>query len=233
MTPRAARRLLACHYGEANRHHSAAVSRAMRVLEKDGALAADHRRQVEFDERMGGAIARIGIPDSLDERLAGKLASLPRHKPGLRDPSMLAVAIGGFLLIAVIAWQAAGRPAAAPPGIIAIAEQVAAMDGARFEAVSLPLDGMGDWFIMQGFEGFPEKMPERLRDALVDGAAAQSGGGNPLAVMDLAGGEGRLVVFPADGLEDDDVGEFSGLRLGDAGRATLMREGAMVFLLLR
>jgi hypothetical protein len=231
MTPRTARRLLACHYEDSAGHVPGNVSKAARVVEKDSELAGDYRRQLDFDRRMGGAVSEIQLPPDLEERLAGKLASLPRHKPGLRDPAILAVAIGGFLLVALIAWQAAGRPATASPEITLVAEEVLGMDGAGFERVALPLDAMADWLVLQGFEGFPENMPEHLRDALVDAAAVDAMGGSPRAVMDLAGGEGRLVVFPAKGMED--VAEFTDAQLWANRTATLAKKGAMVFLLLR
>lgn len=223
MNAKMARRILrGCAWSGADDHEREIVA-AKRKLEKDAGFKAEFAQQREFDRLLGeklGAQPSDELGARLDQ-LGAKLTARSPRRNWLRDPAMVAVAFAFIVLLALVGWIVWGSGGIF--GGMAEVEKLAIMgDRARidqFEPVETTAGTLGDWFVMQGFDGF--QVPPGFEGAKVVGVRLFDYENVPVAVAAVGEPRSFMYVFQADplGLSLDE-GEWRFVEYND-GRSVL------------
>ncbi len=133
--------------------------------EKSPELAAEFRSQVAFDRQAAPAM-HFDVPESVAVALAGYgerfTARRPRLRVAVHSPAVLAVGASFLVLIALLTWIVVGN-AGGFAGMREVSELASAGNRAdvnEFDPLQAEASTLGDWFLLQGFEGF--RVPEEF-----------------------------------------------------------------------
>jgi len=170
MSPKSARQFLAIHLPEVP--ESRAVAKAREALAKSPALLAEYEAQVALDKTVGSILTGVDLPPEVVGDIGAQAVAISaarsRRRFNLRDPAMLAVAIGFLLLVAILAWHFFGRAGVFPEEALTIATEGAKLRAEQFEVVEDKAGALEDWFVLKGFDRF--HVPAKFADYQVAGA---------------------------------------------------------------
>ncbi len=167
MNARTARNLLRLYRPDADDDADRAFREAVKIAEKAPELHDGFERQVAFDRAL---VKRLEIPVPADAaaQLAGYrekfLAKRRRFRFSLRDPAVVAVGFSFLVLLGLLVWVFLGRinGFAGLPEAVALARSGDKAGAQQFDPLAAKAGTLGDWFILQGFEGF--KTPAGFED---------------------------------------------------------------------
>lgn len=202
MNSKTARRVLrGCAWSGADDQEREIVA-AMKRLGKDEAFREEFERQREFDKRLGGRLDEA-VPAEIAprlEELATKLTAGGARRHTLGDPAMMAAGFAFLVLVGLVVWIVMGNGGIF--GGMAEVEKLARTgDNAgieQFEPVETAAGTLGDWFMMQGFDGF--KVPPGFENAKVVGVRLFDYENVPVAVAAIANPRSFIYVFRAEPL---------------------------------
>lgn len=202
MNTKTARRVLrGCAWSGAD-DHEREIAAAIKRLGKDEAFMAEFARQKEFDELLGDRLDGP-IPEEIAPRLdelAGKLTAGGSRRHSLGDPAMMAAGFAFLVLVGLVVWIVLGSGGVfsgmAEAGKLARIGDNAGIE--QFEPVETSAGNLGDWFMMQGFDGF--RVPSGFEDAQVVGVRIFDYENEPVAVAAIANPRSFIYVFQAEPL---------------------------------
>lgn len=202
MNAKTARRVLrGCAWSGADDHEREIVA-AMKRLGKDEAFHEEFERQKAFDKLLGDRLdepAPEEIAPRLEE-LAAKLTAGGSRRHSLGDPAMVAAGFAFLVLIGLVVWIVMGSGGIF--GGMGEVEKLARTGDnagiAQFEPVETAAGTLGDWFMMQGFDGF--RVPQGFENAKVVGVRLFDYENEPVAVAAIASPRSFIYVFRAEPL---------------------------------
>ncbi len=202
MNAKTARRVLrGCAWSGADDHEREIVA-AMKKLGKDAAFREEFERQKEFDRLLGERLGE-SVPEEVAprlEELASKLTAGGSRRHTFGDPAMVAVGFAFLVLVGLIVWIVMGNGGIFG-GMAEVQKLARTGDNAgieQFEPVETAAGTLGDWFVMQGFDGF--RVPRGFENAKVVGVRLFDYENVPVAVAAIAEPRSFIYVFRAEPL---------------------------------
>jgi hypothetical protein len=196
------------------------VRSALRAAAKSPDVLAAFERQRELDARVASHL-NFAIPEEAlaeFEKLTAKLSTpAQRSRVSARDPAFLAVGLAFMAIIGLGVWLLLARMDAFPglEETTAIAKVGDVSQPAQFEALQAPAGSLGDWFVMQGFDGF--QVPQGFAQSEVVGVRVFEFEGTPVAMAAVPENRSFFYVFPSKslGIEPGEAGNWRIVEYGD------------------
>lgn len=196
------------------------VRAALRATAKFPDVLAAFEQQRSLDAR-AAAHLNFPIPDEAKlefDKLATKLsAPAQRSRVSTREPAFLAVGLAFMAIIGLAVWMLLARMDAFPglDEAVAIAKTGDASQPSQFEALQAPAGSLGDWFVMQGFDGF--QVPQEFAAAEVVGVRIFEFEGTSVAMAVVPENRSFFYVFPSLslGIEPGEAGNWRVVEYGE------------------
>jgi hypothetical protein len=147
----------------------------------------------------------------------------------VRNPATIAVALGFLLMVGLLVWQMTGQAGVFPEEALKVASVARRADFDQFAPVEVKASRVGDWFIMQGFDGFA--VPAEFGDYDAVGVRTFKIDGNPVAQVAAIDGDRRVFFLSFEAVPFR-IPTGGGWRVATSGRhvVAMRRDGAMCFL---
>ncbi len=159
MNARLAAQILAGYRPSGGDDHERGVRAALKLATKNSALGPVFANQLAFDRAVAERLEALPLP----EEIAGRLEEVARRFEArrtrrftFRDPAVLAAGVAFLFLIGLAAWIFLGHLGSFA-GMQEVTEMVEEGNKAgpeRFKEIDTNAGSLGDWFIMQDFDGF-------------------------------------------------------------------------------
>lgn len=167
MNEKRARRILRCTGPWHEETHGAKEAEVLEAAKSVPGLAAEFENQVAFDRAAAPAV-EIEIPADSAALIAEYGRKFSEQKSGrrlsLRDPAMIAVAAAFVVLLGLVAWIYLANEGGFA-GMREVKELVQvgnSADAAQYDPMEARTETLGDWFVLEGFDGF--RVPEELEN---------------------------------------------------------------------
>lgn len=193
MNPKAARAILSRCLPESPEASSRSFRKALDVITRSEALRKDYEEQVALDHQARAILTDIVVPPSVAASLSDQAQAMSHRRFSLRDPAMISVCIGFFLLVAVLIWHFMGRAGVFPEDALAIAAEGAKLQNGQFEIVEQPAGSLEDWFLLKGFERF--RIPQNFAHYQVAGARIFKFENHPVAILAVPENAMFFIIF--------------------------------------
>jgi len=173
---------------------------ALKVASKSKEIGAAVENQKSLDTIAAEKIA-VAVPDDLlsTMREIGEKLGEPaaRSSATFRNPAFLVVALAFLAMVALVVWltpsQLDGFPGVDEAVLLAEAGDVS--QPSQFEALSATAGTLGDWFVMQGFDGF--QVPSGFATHSVVGVRVFDFEGVKVAMAVVPENRSFFYVFPS------------------------------------
>jgi hypothetical protein len=186
MNAKRARQILRCVGPHWEEPETRDLREALAEAAKSPELAAAYRNQAAFD-RAAGAAMHFEVPVGVAASLAGYGDKFSERRPGfhlsIHSPAVLAVGASFLVLIALVAWTFVGN-AGGFSGMREVTELALAgseADVNQFDPLQVKASTLGDWFVLEGFDGF--RVPDELADVEAVGVRLYSHEGELVAAV--------------------------------------------------
>jgi hypothetical protein len=168
----------------------------------------------------------LGTLEALEESLREEAAE---GRSCVRNPATIAVALGFLLLVGMLVWQMTGQAGVFPEEALKIASVGRRADFDQFAPVEVKASRVGDWFVMQGFDGFA--VPVEFGDYDAVGVRTFKVDGNTVAQVAAIDGERRVFFLSFEAVPFR-IPAGGGWRVATSGRhvVAMRRDGEMCFL---
>lgn len=158
MTPKLARQVLLTRRPDGSDDDTRTVKAALAAAESDPTLAQELALQEAFDREASQALQALGTDEPADEAINHAKDAMGGEHGGLlhtvKNPALVAVALGFLLMIAVLTWHFLGESGAFPDE----AGKISSLGGGaainQFEVVDNPVGQLQDWFMLKSFDSF-------------------------------------------------------------------------------
>ncbi len=186
MTAKRARQVLRCVGPHGEEHATRDLREALAEAGRSPELEAVYRNQVAFDRGAAGTM-HFDIPESVAAELTGYGDRFAERRPGfhpsVHSPAVLAVGASFLVLIALLAWIFVGNAGgfAGMREVTDMAMEGNAADVSQFDPLQAKASTLGDWFVMEGFDGF--KVPEEFAEVEAVGVRLYQQDGEPVAAV--------------------------------------------------
>lgn len=230
MKPDDAELLMQCH--RAGRPTEACLSKALDYVASHDTLRMRLEEQTRFDEHIGEIIHCIQPPEDLRKKLAELCARDGPKAASLRHHAILPAIVGVLVLVGIAVFLYLQSLTEFPGREVVerMVQETGKMSGVELEPVTAPVEGLGDWFYMRGFEGYA--LPAELAGLPAVGSRVfQFDGRN---VAQLAVDRQHLIIHVFDAVKSGvTVGEKEPWRIfaHEGWAAALQRHGANCYLL--
>ncbi len=176
---------------------------ALKVVEKTPEISEALATQVAADAVISEKIS-IAVPGDLIDamvELSERLSEpVRRSAVSMKNPAFLAVALAFMAMIGVGVWllmiQMEGFRGMEET--ISLAAQGDLSEPSQFEPLDAPAGTLGDWFVMQGFDGF--RVPAAFANYQVVGVRVFDFEGTPVAMAVVPENRAFFFVFPSQAL---------------------------------
>lgn len=183
------------------------LQKAIKIVEKDPALAARLATQSEFDSQLVGVIQSIQTPENLRRKLreTSERADAPKAKKSSQalNPVVITAVLGVLIIAGFLVWQVmermekfGGRDAA--ERMLAATSK---MSGLELDPASNPTGTMQDYFYMRGFEGYA--VPQEVAGLHTVGSRVFPLDGHTIAQLAVDRHDSILFVFRASDFSVD------------------------------
>ncbi len=186
MNAKRASQVLRCAGLHGEEHATRDLREALAEAEKSPELMAAYRNRVAFDRAVAGAM-HFDVPETVATTLAGYGERFSERTAGfhlsIHSPAVLAVGASFLVLIALLVWIFVGN-AGGFGGMREVTELALAgnkADVTQFDPLPAKASTLGDWFLLEGFEGF--RVPEEFADADVVGVRLYQHEGEAVAAV--------------------------------------------------
>lgn len=193
---------------------------ALKVASKAPELATAFKAQNSADLAFAEKVAVVVPEDFLDSlnQLSEKLNEPVRKSSvSVKNPAFLTVVLGFVAMVGVGVWLLLAQMDGFPgmEEAIALAKVGDVSQPSQFEALEARAGSLGDWFVMQGFDGFT--VPETFANHEVVGVRVFDFEGTMVALAAVPNNRSFFYVFPSTAL---------GIAPGESGHWRILEYGA-------